>query len=574
MSIIPFSFLFARLFRNSKIAAIAAIVAWILTTVIYFIALEYEKYHENFGFKSNFLLSMLLPSCGIHFGFYNIIVLEWKREGLNWTSLFTRIYDHEVSVADTVLAMALGILISLIVISYLEYFYQDYSKPKKLLDLIQKKGNYREFNNQMSFPSSDEGNTKKPLIQIQGITKAFKRHKKVLDSVSFNLYDQEITFLLAKDESSKATLLDIVSGISSPTSGTISILEHDLKLGISQQSDVLISDLTVEEYLTFFSMSKGFTESQAKTEVDHYATQFGLNKNKLAGDLDGERKKILSIAIAFCGNPKIVVLDDPVSGLGKTNTNKVWSLIRKEKSNRSILIGSNSIMDAEMYGDRMIIIENGRIKIDGTPREVKECKGIGFQIFCEKSSNCDSALTTSSLQRVSQNIKLTNETSDKLIYETKDIEMPEFLQILEVLENEKHKLGIYKLTVKQRNLESVFLESDSMQINTVTENFDEVPCDNSDEIAIIATSSLDTRAMLEGPRLIFNQFRAIFLKKFYFLGYYRNSLVVNVSLTLRAGNLGHFDLFLNYSFVILIKLCDFLYLNYPDKHNAHFRNDF
>lgn len=125
----------------------------------------------------------------------------------------------------------------------------------------------------------------------------------------------------------------MLTGLFPPTSGTALVAGYDIRteidkvhlsMGLCPQFDVIWSDLTVEEHLLFYCRLKGVETSQESSHVNRIMKDVGLHtaKDKLASDLSGGMKRRLSIAIALVGHSKIVLLDEPTTGLGALSSPK------------------------------------------------------------------------------------------------------------------------------------------------------------------------------------------------------------------------------------------------------------
>jgi ABC-type multidrug transport system ATPase subunit len=166
-------------------------------------------------------------------------------------------------------------------------------------------------------------------VDIQNIRKEFQTKsgvKVAVDNLSLTIYSGQITALLGHNGAGKSTLLSMLTGLYPPTSGTaviegFNIMEDldsaRLSIGMCPQHDVLLDDLTVEEHLLMFAEIKGSSPEQAKAEVDKMITSVGLveKRHDKARNLSGGQKRKLSVGIAFIGNSRVVILDEPTSGI-------------------------------------------------------------------------------------------------------------------------------------------------------------------------------------------------------------------------------------------------------------------
>lgn len=139
-----------------------------------------------------------------------------------------------------------------------------------------------------------------------------------------------------------------MTGLYPPTSGDVSIYGHSIvkelhkarqSIGICPQHNVLFDRLTVMEHMTFFSKIKGV--SIETEDLKARALELGLTEDQLkttAAALSGGNKRKLSVAVALCGNPKFLILDEPTSAMDPTARRRTWQVLRKKRANRCILL--------------------------------------------------------------------------------------------------------------------------------------------------------------------------------------------------------------------------------------------
>lgn len=154
-------------------------------------------------------------------------------------------------------------------------------------------------------------------------------------------------------------------------------------LGICPQQDVLFDDLTVREHLVFYSKVKGIYDKQSITEeVDKFVKLLNLvpKVNTLAKHLSGGMKRKLSVAIALCGKSRTVLLDEPTSGMDPAARRNLWDLILNERMNRTILLSTHFMDEADVLGDRIAIMSRGVLKAIGSPFFLKKSFGIGYNL--------------------------------------------------------------------------------------------------------------------------------------------------------------------------------------------------
>ncbi len=158
----------------------------------------------------------------------------------------------------------------------------------------------------------------------------------------------------------------MVTGLTAPDRGEISICGHNINtetdqarsvLGYCPQHNLLFNDLTVQEHLEFFARLKRYYD---QTEIDDMLKLINLYDKKFAMSktLSGGMKRKLSVAIAFIGGSKIVILDEPSSGMDPQARHSTWSLLQKFRKERdcTILLTTHFMDEADFLGDRIAIM--------------------------------------------------------------------------------------------------------------------------------------------------------------------------------------------------------------------------
>uniref|UniRef100_A0A8C6QCJ9 ABC transporter domain-containing protein n=1 Tax=Nannospalax galili TaxID=1026970 RepID=A0A8C6QCJ9_NANGA len=209
---------------------------------------------------------------------------------------------------------------------------------------------------------------------------------KVFESVN------QITALLGHNGAGKTTTLSILTGLLPPTSGTVLIVGKDIEtslnalcqsLGMCPQHNILFtSNLTVAEHILFYAQLKGKSWEEAQLETEAMLEYTGLHhkRNEEVQDLSGGMQRKLSIAIAFVGDSKVVVLDEPTSGVDPYSRRSIWDLLLKYHSGRTVIMSTHHIDEADLLGDCITIISQGRLYCRGTPLFLKNCFGTGFYL--------------------------------------------------------------------------------------------------------------------------------------------------------------------------------------------------
>ncbi|KAM7377381.1 hypothetical protein PAMA_013932 [Pampus argenteus] len=229
-------------------------------------------------------------------------------------------------------------------------------------------------------------------VSIRNLVKIYKTGKKLaVDGLSVDFYENHITSFLGHNGAGKTTTMSILTGLFPPTSGTALINGYDIHtdmdsirkyLGMCPQHNVLFNELTVEEHIYFYARLKGCSRDEVKIEMDQMIKDVGLlhKRKDLAKNLSGGMQRKLSVAIAFVGGSKIVILDEPTAGVDPYARRGIWELLLKYKQGRTIILSTHHMDEADILGDRIAIISQGKMRCCGSSLFLKKCFGSGYYL--------------------------------------------------------------------------------------------------------------------------------------------------------------------------------------------------
>uniref|UniRef100_A0A3B3V8X0 P-type phospholipid transporter n=1 Tax=Poecilia latipinna TaxID=48699 RepID=A0A3B3V8X0_9TELE len=229
-------------------------------------------------------------------------------------------------------------------------------------------------------------------VSIRNLVKIYKTGKKLaVDGLSVDFYENQITSFLGHNGAGKTTTMSILTGLFPPTSGTALIHGYDIRtdidsirkyLGMCPQHNVLFNELTVEEHIYFYARLKGLSRSEVDSEMDQMIKDVGLphKRKDLAKNLSGGMQRKLSVAIAFVGGSKIVILDEPTAGVDPYARRGIWELLLKYKQGRTIILSTHHMDEADILGDRIAIISQGKMQCCGSSLFLKKCFGSGYYL--------------------------------------------------------------------------------------------------------------------------------------------------------------------------------------------------
>jgi ABC-2 type transport system ATP-binding protein len=213
-------------------------------------------------------------------------------------------------------------------------------------------------------------------LQVRNLRKSYQDVVAV-DGLDLEVFRGECFGLLGPNGAGKTTTIEICEGLNTPDSGEVLVLgrtwgkdDRDLRerLGISLQETQFSEKLTVEETLHLF---RSFYRAGALPEAVIGMVQLGEKAKARVGALSGGQKQRLALACALVGDPELLFLDEPTTGLDPQSRRQLWGLIESLKSaGRSILLTTHYMEEAERLCDRVAIVDHGKRIALGTPREL------------------------------------------------------------------------------------------------------------------------------------------------------------------------------------------------------------
>lgn len=240
------------------------------------------------------------------------------------------------------------------------------------------------------------------MIEVSNLKKSFKK-KAVLTDVTFTVQTGSIFALLGSNGAGKTTIVKILSTLIKPDSGKVTINSFDVVqlagkvrecISLTGQFAAVDEVLTGRENLYLIGQLKRLQD--VKSKVSYWLTTFDLEDTadqKVATYSGGMRRR-LDIAMSLMGNPQVLFLDEPTTGLDPQNRLAMWSIVKKlAQSGTTVFLTTQYLEEAEYLADHIAILHNGRILVQGTPQYLKEIlPQRGVQLTFQKESAAEEAI--------------------------------------------------------------------------------------------------------------------------------------------------------------------------------------
>jgi ABC-2 type transport system ATP-binding protein len=219
-------------------------------------------------------------------------------------------------------------------------------------------------------------------ITIQNVTKKF-RNFTALENISIDIMRGEIFGLLGPNGAGKTTLLNILCGLSEPSSGEITIFGMDFKdqhrhirklLGYVPQETALYEHLTAEENLMFHARFYGVPRNERELRVQQALelAQLEERRNSRVKEFSGGMKRRLALVRALIHGPGLLMLDEPSLGIDVQSRMEIWNKIKEMRKDKTIIITTNYMEEADYLCDRVAIIDQGHLIASDTPSLLKK----------------------------------------------------------------------------------------------------------------------------------------------------------------------------------------------------------
>jgi ABC-type multidrug transport system ATPase subunit len=216
---------------------------------------------------------------------------------------------------------------------------------------------------------------------------------------------QETFGLLGPNGAGKTTLISMLTGMTNPDHGNAWIGGFDigedigkaqLQMGVCPQFDLLWPQLTVQEHLTFYARLKGVTGDNLGQRVKEAIEEVNLTNfsSFLASSLSGGMKRRLSIAVSLVGDPQIVFLDEPSTGLDPDNRRQIWEVLVRCQERRALFLTTHMMEEADALCHRIGIITHGALRTVGNQLRLKKDYGQGYRLSFSLSARREKTLVS------------------------------------------------------------------------------------------------------------------------------------------------------------------------------------
>ncbi|XP_059356413.1 glucosylceramide transporter ABCA12-like [Carassius carassius] len=424
-SVLAISFLVSSFFDKTNIAGLSGSLIYVICFFPFIVLIHLE---DNLSFSVKSALSLFSPTCFSYASQY-ISRYEKQEEGIQWSNMYISPLAGDTSsfgwlcwllLIDSVVYFIIGIYIRMVFpgkygIAVPWYFPVTRSfwtdmfsccsrMPKKIGRglLFTNMMHEQKTTDKSKGKSSLAGNGEEDFsglpvgVSLYGLTKTYS-NRHAVDNLNLSFYEGHVTSLLGHNGAGKTTTMSLLTGLFSPTSGTIEVYGVDMQtsiddvrkeMGVCMQYDVLFDHLTTKEHLLLYAQIKAphLTKQEVNEQVQKILmeTDMQAHRHKRVGTLSGGMKRKLSISIAFIGGSRLVVLDEPTTGVDPCSRRSIWDIVLQHKQERTIILSTHHLDEAEVLSDRIAFLERGGLKCCGSPFYLKDKLAKGYNLTLTK----------------------------------------------------------------------------------------------------------------------------------------------------------------------------------------------
>ena len=300
------------------------------------------------------------------------------------------------------------------------------------------------------------------MIKVKNLVKNYGDFEAV-QSIDFSINHGEVVGFLGANGAGKSTTLKILTGYLTPTSGSVLINNlnietnaHEIKkmIGYLPESNPLYHDMFVYDLLKFTASTRGIYNNEFKQALDKVISQCGLKDvmHKKVSECSKGYKQRVGLACAMIHDPKILILDEPVTGLDPNQIIEIRQLIKNLGKEKLVLMSSHILQEIEATVDRIIIIDKGSIVADGTTKKLMNQFMGNIQLTLEVVG-----LTDTKIEKLKNDFnkikisKLKDHHKAILTYKKKDDPRLNVFNFMV-----KNKLSLLEMNPQTANLEDIF----------------------------------------------------------------------------------------------------------------------
>lgn len=291
------------------------------------------------------------------------------------------------------------------------------------------------------------------MLKIENVTKYYGDFLAV-DNLSFEVKDGEIFGLLGVNGAGKTTTFRMIIGLLDKTSGTITLDGKPIdytqtdKIGFLTEERSLLLKLTVLEQAIYYGVLKGMSESAVEKKLDELLERFNIKeyKNRKLKELSKGNQQKVQFITAIINDPKLLILDEPFSGLDPINVQLFMDVIMDlKKKGTSIIFSSHRMEHVELFCEKLVILVHGKPVLQGYLKDIKKQ-------YCKKNIHIIGDVDIKSLEQIDGVLKVTSNSEEIIVQIASDDKAKNVFKYITTCKN------ITKFDVEDATLNEIFIE--------------------------------------------------------------------------------------------------------------------
>lgn len=307
------------------------------------------------------------------------------------------------------------------------------------------------------------------MIQVSNLSKSYGE-KRAIQNLNFTLEKGEVVGLLGLNGAGKTTTIRILTGYLIPTAGDAKIngksifdepLEAKKKIGYLPESPPLYEEMNVRDYLKFVARIKAVPQEIFQQEIERVLSKTGITEvqDHIIGQLSLGFRKRVGIAQALVGNPDVIIMDEPISGLDPKQIIEIRNLIKDLAGEHTVLISSHILAEIYKTCDKFLFIQDGRLKKTYSLLELED--------EMEKLSGLEITLSGKSKEDIESYLKSNLDSESKIEFQEEDRNGCTFL--INVMNEKDFKKKIFSSLASQ-NLTLEYLKKQEISLEEIFMN--------------------------------------------------------------------------------------------------------
>lgn len=291
------------------------------------------------------------------------------------------------------------------------------------------------------------------MLKVENVTKYYGDFLAV-DNLSFEVKDGEIFGLLGVNGAGKTTTFRMIIGLLDKTSGTITLDGKPIdytqtdKIGFLTEERSLLLKLTVLEQAIYYGVLKGMSESAVEKKLDELLERFNIKeyKNRKLKELSNGNQQKVQFITAIINDPKLLILDEPFSGLDPINVQLFMDVIMDlKKKGTSIIFSSHRMEHVELFCEKLVILVHGKPVLQGYLKDIKKQ-------YRKKNIHIVGDVDTKALEQIDGVLKVTSNPEEIIVQIASDDKAQNVFKYITTCKN------ITKFDVEDATLNEIFIE--------------------------------------------------------------------------------------------------------------------